>query len=389
MIFLKLDKIDLLLISIILCLGVISCFTLYTLHDYLPLYVQNSYFKQIIWFLIGSITIFVMLFFDVEFYRKLAWPLYSIGILSLIGLFFLPWGWENKGALRWYMLPVGGITVQPSEFMKIFLVLLLAHVISRHNEKWTIKNWKYDFLLLIKIICLAIIPLGLIMIQPDVGSALVIASITLFTLIVSGIRWRTLFSLFGSVIFGISALVLIYFSNPERFIAFLNKTMFHHVADRIQAWHQPQLYQDSSAMQAIKSTLAIGSGQMSGKGLGNYEVNIPERHTDMIFTAIAEQFGFIGSSMVIILYFLLLYRMISIAIQTKNPFGSYVCVGFVGMFTYQIFQNIGMSLQLLPLTGIPLPFMSYGGTSLLIYMVAIGIVLNVHAKEKTYMFDTE
>ncbi|GAA0302571.1 FtsW/RodA/SpoVE family cell cycle protein [Gracilibacillus halotolerans] len=385
----KLDKLDLFLILIIGTLGIISCFTLYTLHDYLPVYVQNSYLKQIIWFVIGGFAIIAAMFFDMDFYRKLSWPLYILGVLSLIGLFFLPWGWENKGALRWYMLPIGGVTIQPSEFMKIFLVLALAHITASHNERWTHKNVKYDLVLLGKIVGLSIIPFVLIVIQPDLGSALVIASIALFTLIVSGIRWRTLFTLFGGGLLFVGTIVLLYFSNPDRFISFLRNTMFKHVADRIQAWHQPELYQDSSAMQGIKSTQAIGSGQMSGKGIMNYEVYIPERHTDMIFTAIGEQFGFIGSSIVIILYFLLLYRMISIAIQTKNPFGSYICVGFVGMFTYQIFQNIGMSVQLLPLTGIPLPFMSYGGTSLLIYMVAIGIVLNAQAREKTYMFDTD
>lgn len=385
----KFEKVDLLLILTLIILSVISCFTLYTLHDFIPAYVQNSYIKQIIWFVIGSAAIIVIMLFDINFYRRLAWPLYILGILSLVGLFFLPWGWENKGALRWYMLPLGGITIQPSEFMKIFLVLVLGHITASHNETWTDKNLKYDLVLLMKIFGISIIPFLLILVQPDLGSALVIAAIALFTLIVSGIRWRTLLTLAGGVLVTAGSVILVYFINPERFISFLKDTMFSHVADRIQAWHQPELYQDSSAMQGIKSTQAIGSGQMSGKGLMNYEVYIPERHTDMIFTAVGEQFGFIGSSIVIVLYFLLLYRMISIAISTKNPFGSYISAGFVGMFTYQIFQNIGMSIQLLPLTGIPLPFMSYGGTSLLIYMVAIGIVLNVQAREKTYMFDTE
>lgn len=120
-----------------------------------------------------------------------------------------------------------------------------------------------------------------------------------------------------------------------------------------------------------------------------FEVYIPERHTDMIFTAVAEQFGFIGASVVIVLYFLMIYRIIKIALDSKDPFGTYLCVGMVGLFSYQIFQNIGMSVQLLPLTGIPLPFLSYGGTSLLVYMAAIGLVLNIHSRKREFMFESE
>ncbi len=132
--------------------------------------------------------------------------------------------------------------------------------------------------------------------------------------------------------------------------------------------------------------LAIGSGQLFGKGVSDMQVEVPERHTDMIFTAVAEQFGFIGSSVVVILFFLLIYRLIHIAVQSNDSYGSYLVTGIVGMFAYQIFQNIGMSIQLLPITGLPLPFLSYGGSSTLTYMLAIGIVLNVHSRTKEYMF---
>lgn len=118
------------------------------------------------------------------------------------------------------------------------------------------------------------------------------------------------------------------------------------------------------------------------------EVYVPERHTDMIFTSIAEQFGFIGSSILLITFFLLIYRLIHIAILSNDKYGSYLVTGIIGMFAYQIFQNIGMSIQLLPITGLPLPFISYGGSSTLTYMLAIAIVLNVHSRTKTYMFDS-
>lgn len=133
--------------------------------------------------------------------------------------------------------------------------------------------------------------------------------------------------------------------------------------------------------------LAIGSGQLFGKGIANIQVNVPERHTDMIFTAISEQFGFIGASIVIALFFLLIYRLIHVAILSNDKYGSYLVTGIIGLFTYQVFQNIGMSIQLLPITGLPLPFLSYGGSSTLTYLLAIGIVLNVHSRTRKFMFD--
>ncbi|WP_279401771.1 FtsW/RodA/SpoVE family cell cycle protein [Piscibacillus salipiscarius] len=211
-----------------------------------------------------------------------------------------------------------------------------------------------------------------------------------FLIIISGIRWRTILTLFGTAFVIIASLFMLYFANPDTFISFIeDETSFDHVADRIKAWDNPHLYTDGAAMQSIKSMLAIGSGQLSGKGSMNYQVWIPERHTDMIFTAVAEQFGFVGASILVVLYFLMIYRIIQIALETKDPFGTYLAVGIVGMFTYQIFQNIGMSVQLLPLTGLPLPFMSYGGTSLLVYMAAIGLILNVRSRQKSFMFESE
>src|SRR5699024_75906 len=134
--------------------------------------------------------------------------------------------------------------------------------------------------------------------------------------------------------------------------------------------------------------MAIGSGQLFGKGISDLEVSVPEQHTDMIFTAVFEEIGFIGSSLFFTLLFSLIYRPIHIAIQSNDEYGSYLVTGMVGMFAYQIFQNIGMSIQLLPITGLPLPFLSYGGSSTLTYMLAIGIVLNVHSRTKEYMFET-
>lgn len=135
--------------------------------------------------------------------------------------------------------------------------------------------------------------------------------------------------------------------------------------------------------------MAIGSGELYGKGLGNLQVYLPEAHTDFIFGVIAEQFGFVGSSIVVSLFFLLVYRMVHIALESNDLYGSYLCAGVAGMITFQVFQNIGMTIGLLPITGLPLPFISYGGSSLATYMLAIGLVLNVHSRTRKFMFASD
>ncbi|WP_027962933.1 FtsW/RodA/SpoVE family cell cycle protein [Halalkalibacillus halophilus] len=383
-------KVDTFLVTVIFALIAISSFTLYTLIDHLPANIrgQNFHIRQGIWFTLGAIGIAMIMILDFDRYRKLAWPLYILGVGMLAGLFVLPWGFEANGATRWYLLPTNQ-TIQPSEFMKVFLAITLAHVIARHNEKWQTKNLTYDLVLLGKIVGLTLPPLVLIAIQPDVGSSLVILSIAAFLILVSGIRWRVILVIMAIAAGIATVITVLYLTFTAQVTTFIESTPFRHIIYRVQAWQDPHLYEDGSAMQVIKSMQSIGSGQLFGKGIGVYDVYIPERHTDMIFTAIAEQFGFIGSSVVIVLYFLMIYRIIQIALECKDPFGTYLCVGIVGMFAYQIFQNIGMSIQLLPLTGLPLPFLSYGGTSLLIYMAAIGLILNVHSRKRSFMFETE
>ncbi|NIK13222.1 FtsW/RodA/SpoVE family cell cycle protein [Alkalibacillus almallahensis] len=380
-------KLDTFLLFVMVSLIAIGITTLYVLQPHLRGDLSNIdfYIQQITWFVIGGIGIAAIMLLDFDFYRKLAWPLYFLGVAMLAGLFVF--AVEINGSYSWYQLPVGSL--QPSEFMKVFLVITLAHVITSHNEQWTYKNLKYDSILLSKILGLTIPPLVLIVMQPDLGSGMVILSIAGFLILISGIRWRFIFSLIGILAVFSGILVVVYLMFTEQFVNFWMDTPFRHAVYRIQAWQNPHLYEDGSGMQSIRSMLAIGSGELFGKGLGNFQLSIPEQHSDMIFTAIAEQFGFIGSSVVIILYFLLIYRIIQIALDCRDPFGTYLAVGFVGMFFYQIFQNIGMSVQLLPLTGLPLPFLSYGGTSLLVYMAAIGIVLNIHSRKKDYMFETE
>ncbi|MFC7062813.1 FtsW/RodA/SpoVE family cell cycle protein [Halobacillus seohaensis] len=381
--------IDYTIIFVLVALGVISCFTLYSINPILSASDQGAYFKQIFWYGLGGVAAAVVMIIDYDRLHQLVWFLYGIGIMMLLMLFLnIPSSFVHTsgGATSWFILP-GNITLQPAEFVKVFLVITLAHVAVRHHEKYPVKTVRSDLLLLGKHLILSLPPMVLIAVQPDLGSFLVLVAITGFIILVSGIQWKVLFSLFSILLLVIAGVILTFVINITSITTFLAESVFSHVDSRFYGWLEPEKYELSAGSQLIKSITAIGSGQLYGKGVGNFEIYVQERHTDMIFTAISEQFGFIGSSIIVTLFFLLIYRMIQIALDSNDSFGSYLIVGIVGMITFQVFQNIGMSVQLLPITGIPLPFLSYGGSSTLAYLIAIGIVLNVRSRTRTFMFE--
>ncbi|SFA82718.1 cell division protein FtsW, lipid II flippase [Lentibacillus halodurans] len=384
-------NLDYTLLSILILLGLVSIFTLNIIEPSLPAKYEESNFwlRQGMWYIAGGMVVAAVMLIDYDRFHQITWFLYGIGVLSLFMLFVgFPPGivTEANGAVSWFQFPVIG-TIQPGEFIKVILVLTLAHVIVRHNAKYMNKTIKSDLGLLVKIVFLSLPPMFFLITQPDLGGFLVLAAITGSMILVSGIRWRILFSIFFIVVDIALIVVAVWYFFPDHLTAFLDNSGLDHVAGRFTGWLNPDENPDAG-YQLITAMLAVGSGQLFGKGVSDMEVYIPERHTDMIFTAIAEQFGFIGSSIVVTLFFLLIYRLIHIAIQSNDDYGSYLVTGMIGMFAYQIFQNIGMSIQLLPITGLPLPFLSYGGSSTLTYMLAIGIVLNVHSRTKEYMFET-
>ncbi|MCP3026664.1 FtsW/RodA/SpoVE family cell cycle protein [Halobacillus sp. A5] len=381
--------IDYTIIFVIVAFGIISCMTLYTLNPVLGAGDQGAYFKQVFWYGLGAVGAAVAMIIDYDRLHQIVWILYGISILMLLMLFLnIPpqLVHTSGGATSWFILP-GNVTLQPAEFVKVFLVVTLAHVIVRHREKYRTKTGKTDLLLLGKLLGLAFPPMGFIAIQPDLGSFLVVSAITVFMILISGIQWKILLSLFGAFLLMVLGIVVMFIINLTSVTTFLEESLFSHVDSRFYGWLQPEKYELDAGMQLIKAITAIGSGQLYGKGIGNFEIYVQERHTDMIFTAVSEQFGFIGSSIIVTMFFLLIYRMIQIALESNDSFGSFLIVGIVGMITFQVFQNIGMSVQLLPITGIPLPFLSYGGSSTLAYLLAIGLVLNIKSRTRTYMFE--
>ncbi|PEI93261.1 cell division protein FtsW [Bacillus pseudomycoides] len=378
-------RIDYILILIVLVIGAVSCFAIASAQPTLPPALQQVNFvaKQIQWYVIGAIAIFAIMVIDFDRYKQIAWYLYGFAMILLIGLELkIPGAVTIKGATAWYSLPGLG-NFQPSEIMKLFLIIVVGRIIVNHNEKYPFRTPREDLILLGKIFGASLPPLLLIAKEPDLGNTMVISAMLAAMILVSGIRWRFIFGLATLVIAAGSALTYTYFAHTAFFKEHILK---EYQLDRFYGWLAPYEY-ETQGYQLRQAVLATGSGELHGKGWENGQVYFPEPHTDFIFTNIAEQFGFLGASVVISLFFLLIYRMIHIALESNDPFGSYLCAGTIGMFTFQVFQNIGMTIGLLPITGITLPLMSYGGSSLLTYMIAIGFVLNVRSRTKTFMFD--
>lgn len=353
-------------------------------------YLTNFVPRQGLFYIISIFMISVLMYFDPDQYKKMAYYLYGFGIFLLIVLMLAPDGVGQigervNGAKAWFHTPF--VNIQPAEFMKTFYILALAKMISSHHEKIPLKTLKTDLFLLGKIGFLVLIPLLFILQQPDMGTALVFIAITLAIIVVSGISWKIILPSFGGVAIIGSTLLWMTVNMQD----FLTNTfgIQPYAFARIYTWLDPYSYADGAGYNLIAAMNAIGSGEVFGKGYQGRQVYVPENHTDFIFTVISEDFGFIGASAVIILFFMLIYHLTKITLELKDTFSTYVCAGIIAMITFHVFQNIGMTIQLLPITGIPLPFISYGGSSLIGNMLALGIVFSMKFHHRTYMFGND
>ena len=340
---------------------------------------------QAVWYLISvGIVIFVMQF-DADQLFKLAPYAYAFGIVLLIAVLFL----YNRqvaidtGAKSWFKL--GPLTFQPSEIMKPAFILMLARVVRDHNEEYahTIRN---DWLLIGKIIgWLAPIAI-LLKLQNDFGTMLVFFAIVGGVILVSGISWKIIIPTFIIVaILGTTIILMVATTQGRQFLSHFFKA---YQFARIDSWLSPSTSTDSSAYQLWQSMQAIGSGQIFGNGFGNISVYVPVRGSDMVYSVIGETFGFVGSVGVILIYLYLIIQMVKISFDTRNAFYSYIATGVIMMILFHVFENIGMSIDLLPLTGIPLPFISQGGSALLGNMIGIGMILSMKYHNRDYMFST-
>lgn len=384
----KNDRFNWTLTLLLFLFFLISCIAIYSAQSTGQYVGRNFMVNQIFWYGVGAVIIAVTIFFDSFQYKKLAWILYGFGLLLLIGVYIAPESIApiRNGAKSWFL--IGGLgQIQPSEFVKVFLILALSRVITSHHEKNPIKTLKTDFILLLKLGITTAAPVGLIMLQPDLGTALVILSILTGIILVSGISWKIIVPIYGAAAALGTGIIYLVVKMPELLEKYLHVQTYQF--NRIYSWLDPYTYASGSSYHLVKSLSAIGSGLISGKGFRNGEVYVPEAHTDFIFSVIGEEYGFIGGSIVISLYFLLIYHLIKTALDTNDPFNSYVCTGIISMIAFHVFQNIGMTIQVLPITGIPLPFISYGGSSLMGNMFAMGLVYSIHFHHRNYMFSSD
>ncbi len=367
-------KLDKSIVIPILLFALISVFTLLGADSILPSTMNNLVSKQIIWYAIGMFLAYIIMTIGNNFIYQIVWILYGIGVLSLAGLFFF--GVNINDATCWYQINKS-ITIQPSEFMKIILIITNATLISKFNEDFPNPTIREEFYFLIKIFLVVSVPSILTFLEPDTGVVLIYLLITLIMLFVSGIRYRWFMILFGILGVLIALVLGIYFISDDLFIKIFGTSFFLRV-DRLLDWS------NQSGFQLENSLSAIGSAGLWGHGWNVNPIYFPEAQTDFIFAVYASHFGFIGAVLVLLLIAYFDIRLILLAIKTDKLINKYVIAGITGMLIYQQVQNIGMTFGLLPITGITLPFISYGGSSLLSYMLALGLILNISNSNMRY-----
>lgn len=379
-------KLDWGLVLILMLLFLVSAISIYSAQT-TGQYTENFLLKQIVWYIVGTGIIAAVITLDSDQLKKISWYVYGMGILLLGFLIIAPSSIAPviNGAKAWYKVPGMG-SLQPAELVKVFIILVLAKTIDDHHQKNVIKSLQTDMWLLIKLVGLTMVPLMLVMQQPDLGTSLVFLAIMLGMIFISGISWKLLAPIFGTGAALAGTILYFVLWHPDILEKYLGVKEYQFA--RIYSWIDPYNYQSSTGFQLTRSLLAIGSGETSGKGYGTREVYLPESHTDFIFSIVGEEFGFIGASIVVSLFFLLIYHITKIGMETKNNFYTYICVGVISMVTFHVFQNIGMTIGLLPITGIPLPFISYGGSSLMGNMLAMGLIFSIRYHYKKYMFST-
>ncbi len=360
-------KVEYTILIPIILFGIISVIAIYCTKSMLAAEFQNYWLKQIIWYGIGFILAYSLMFIGNQFLYNNAWWFYIFGILSLTLVLFF--GITINNATCWFKIPFIG-TIQPSEFMKIFLIIILARIINEFNEKYPNPTTKNEFFFLIKVMILIAIPSALTFIEPDTGAVMIYLIITITMLFISGIRKR--WFILGLIIIGgiIGTGAYIYINNQDLFIKIFGTSLFYRI-DRITNWSS------SSGMQLENSLIAIGSAGILGHGFNQTPIYFPEMQTDFIFTVITSNFGLIGAAILILLIIFFDIVLICTVNKANNYTDKYAIGGIIAVLLFQQIQNISMTIGLLPIMGITLPFISYGGSSLLSYMLLAGIIFNI------------
>lgn len=327
----------------------------------IKMFVKSNPVKQLLSLLISVGIVSLLLSISYMRLKRASYIIYGIFILTLIGLFSI--GKITHGARRW--IDLGFFNFQPSEFMKLALIIALARYMMYKDNLARVSS-------LIIPVVMTMCPMALIILQPDLGTALLFFPILIMMLLVAGARiWHLALSVF----IAIASMPLAYFYMLKPYQQM-----------RIQALFNTQQLSMYEGYQLTHSKIAIGTGGLFGKGWSNAMDNfVPESHTDFVFAVICEEWGFIGAMAILLLFLLLLIKCVQVGYQTREPFGRLLVVGIITYLMMQVYINLGMTIGLAPVTGLTLPFVSYGGSSLLLSFVSLGIVMNVE-REQTPSF---
>lgn len=319
--------------------------------------------KQAINFLVGLAAFIVVLIFDYQLFKPIIKYLYVGNVAVLLVLFAVE---KTRGIQGWLVFEQIDRAIQPGELCKICIIVALAKVVSEDMERN--QGRVRSFVAIAKALAVCAVPTVLVMLQPDFGTAFVYICIFLLMLFIARIPWGYVGVAAGTAAVALPLGYFYVISDSQRW--------------RIKVFLNPELDTQNYGYNVKQSKIAIGSGQMFGKGYFSSGTLaqlrfVPERHTDFVFAGIVEGLGFVGGTILITLYFALIFRWLYIAIKTKDAFGTCLVVGVMGMLLAHVFENVGMTIGLMPVTGIPLPFVSYGGSNLLTNMIGVGIVENV------------
>jgi rod shape determining protein RodA len=356
------------LLGLTILLGIVGLATLYSaVSSSTPALSPNKmlYFKQIVWYGAGFVAMIVSFLINYKSMERWAHLFYGLCILLLVGVFFF--GKYFGGAKRW--LVVGPISIQPSEIVKIAVIISLARYYSKIANTEGI-SWRDLFVPFVT----TIIPFVLIVKQPDLGTAMLLVLIAGSMTVFIKIEKRSLLFIIASCSL-IAPMVWFFLKDYQkmRILTFLN----------------PDRDPLGAGYHIIQSKIAIGSGMITGKGFLKGTQNalffLPEQHTDFIFSVLSEEWGLVGSSVLLILFLLLIIYGLNVAYRCRDPFGTILSVGVTSMIFWQVFINIGMATGLMPVVGVPLPFVSYGGSSIVAIMICIGLLINVNMRR--FMFE--
>lgn len=355
-----------LLISIILFM-IISFITIYSSMLYLSSSLGNLALKQLTWYGIGFLFIIFIIDSKIDIKKySLYFYLFNVFLLGLLLII----GQPINGSKCWFIVPGIG-SFQPSEFMKIAIILLVSKIISNWTSNITSVSFKSELCLFIKIIFIMIPPILLTFLEPDTGAVIIYMVIIISMLWTSPVRKRWFFIIFLISLTILSVFLYIYFFKQDLFFSIFGEDLYYRI-DRVLDW------KNGTGMQLENSLTAIGSSGFTGHGYRSTPIYFPESGTDFIFAVFSSNFGLIGSFLLVFLLVFFDRSLISIGKIANNTYDKYIISGTIGMLLYQQIQNIGMTLGMLPITGITLPFISYGGSSLLSYLLIIGIIFKIY-----------